>query len=70
METKRQAVNQWIRASLAFAAVVDFDRLLQDPSDETRMQAALTADGLHPNSEGYRRMEEELARLLNRRFMR
>jgi len=68
VEAKRQAVNHWIRTSRAFDVVVDFDRLLRDPSDATRMQAALTADGLHPNSEGYRRMAEELARLLRRRL--
>lgn len=70
VEAKRQAVNQWIRTSRVFDAVVDFDRVLRDPSDATRMQAALTADGLHPNSEGYLRMAEELARLLGRRFLR
>ena len=70
VEARRQAVNHWIRNSRAFDGVVDFDRLLRDPSDATRMQAALTADGLHPNSEGYRRMAEELARLLGRRFLR
>lgn len=68
VEAKRQAVNHWIRTSRAFDVVADFDRLLRDPSDATRMQAALTADGLHPNSEGYHRMAEELARLLRRRL--
>ncbi len=68
VEAKRQAVNQWIRTSRAFDAVVDFDRVLRDPSDATRIQAALTADGLHPNSEGYRLMAAELARLLRRRL--
>lgn len=68
-EAKRQAVNKWIRTSGAFDAVIDFDRLLRDPNDPTRMQAALTADGLHPNSEGYRLMAEDLAQLLNRRFL-
>ncbi len=70
VETRRQAVNQWIRTSRVFDAVIDFDRLLRDPVDATRMQAILTADGLHPNSEGYRLMGEELARLFNRGLLR
>ncbi len=57
-EAKRQAVNAWIRTSGAYDLVVDFDALLRDPSNPAVMQAALTADGLHPNSEGYRRMAD------------
>jgi lysophospholipase L1-like esterase len=66
VDAKRQAVNHWIRTSRVFDAIVDFDRLLRDPSDRTRMLAALTADGLHPNTEGYQLMAEELARVLKR----
>ena len=31
-ETKRQAVNQWIRSSGAFDAVIDFDKAVRDPA--------------------------------------
>jgi len=44
--------------------VVDFDAVLRDPSDPTVMQSGLTADGLHPNSDGYRVMADEVFRVL------
>lgn len=53
-EGKRQTVNEWIRNSGAYDIVVDLDAALQDPADPSMMRADLTADGLHPNSEGYR----------------
>jgi lysophospholipase L1-like esterase len=57
-EGKRQAVNAWIRDSGAYDIVVDFDAALADPADPTIMLAALTADGLHPNSAGYQVMAD------------
>jgi lysophospholipase L1-like esterase len=57
-ESKRQAVNAWIRNSGAYDVVVDFDAALADSSDPTIMNPALTADGLHPNSAGYQVMAE------------
>lgn len=55
-EAKWQQVNHWIRTSGAYDRVVDFDRLLRDPKDPTVIRADLSADGLHPNTEGYRVM--------------
>jgi lysophospholipase L1-like esterase len=56
-EAARQTVNNWIRTSGAFDAVVDFDAALRDPQAPTRLiEAGDTGDGLHPNEEGYRRM--------------
>jgi lysophospholipase L1-like esterase len=63
-EAKRQRVNQWIRTSRAYDKVVDFDELLRDPDDPTVMRADLTADGLHPNSAGYRLMADAVYRAL------
>ena len=34
--------------------------MLRDPHDFTLMRADLTADGLHPNAEGYKAMAEEI----------
>ncbi len=61
---KRQALNEWIRTSGTFDAVVDFDTLLQDPVDPTLMNPELSADGLHPNAQGYRVMAEAVFNVL------
>lgn len=53
----RQAVNQWIRESGAFDAVVDFDALLRDAARPIRMKAAMdSGDHLHPGDAGYKAM--------------
>jgi lysophospholipase L1-like esterase len=56
-EAARHTVNQWIRTSGAFDAVIDLDAALRDPAEPTRLHPeADTGDHLHPNEEGYRRM--------------
>ena len=56
-EVKREAVNQWIRTSNAYDAVIDFDKAVQDPSHPTRMLPAYdSGDHLHPNDAGYMAM--------------
>jgi lysophospholipase L1-like esterase len=56
-EVKRQAVNQWIRTSGAFDAVIDFDLAVRDPVHPTRMLPAYdSGDHLHPNDAGYQAM--------------
>ncbi|MER6994427.1 SGNH/GDSL hydrolase family protein [Streptomyces sp. NPDC000410] len=58
-------VNQWIRTSGEFDAVVDFDRLLADPADPDRLNPAYAyEDGLHPNDAGYRAMAAAVAPLV------
>ncbi|TXS56611.1 SGNH/GDSL hydrolase family protein [Streptomyces sp. t39] len=58
-------VNEWIRTSGAFDAVVDLDRALADPADPERLHPAYDhGDLLHPNDKGYRVMAEELAAVL------
>ena len=44
------------------AALIDFFGLLEDPAGSDRMPAPLTADGLHPSVEGYRRLGRAVAR--------
>jgi lysophospholipase L1-like esterase len=51
-EQARLAVNEWIRTSGTFDAVLDFDRVLRDPADPTQMIADLRADCYHPNAAG------------------
>lgn len=57
LEEKRRAVNEWIRTSQAYDAVIDFDNVLRDPSHPTRLLAAFdSGDHAHPNDAGYRAM--------------
>ena len=56
---KRQAINAWLRSSGAFDGVVDFDKLLQDPTHPNRMLLNWdSGDHLHPGDAGYRHMGE------------
>jgi len=56
-EVKRQTVNQWIRGSGAFDAVIDFEAALRDPSHPTQMLPVYDCgDHLHPSDAGYLRM--------------
>ena len=60
-ETKRQAVNQWIRTSKAYDAVIDFDKAIRDPSNPARMRSAYdSGDNLHPNDAGYQAMADAI----------
>lgn len=52
-EKLRQAVNQWIRSSGKFDALVDFDAVLRDPARPTRLTPAYDpGDSVHPNDAG------------------
>ena len=52
-EAERQKVNDWIRSSAEFDAVIDFDEVLRDPSHPTRFLPAYdSGDHLHPNNAG------------------
>jgi lysophospholipase L1-like esterase len=46
------AVNQFIRESGAFDAVVDFDAAVSDPADPAHRRAGLSTDSLHPSDAG------------------
>ena len=60
-EAKRQAVNQWIRTSKTFDAVIDFDAATRDPKDPKKFLAAYDAcDHLHLNDAGYKVMAEAI----------
>ena len=60
-ETKRQAVNRWIRSSGAYDAVIDFDAVVRDSSNPRRFLPMYhPGDWLHPNDEGYRAMGEAI----------
>jgi len=58
-EQDRAAINAWIRELGHFDAVLDFDRLMRDASEPTRMRADFdSGDHLHPSPAGYRAMAE------------
>jgi lysophospholipase L1-like esterase len=53
-EAARGTINDWIRTSLAFDGVIDFDAVLRDPADPTRLRPdGDSGDHLHPNERGY-----------------
>jgi lysophospholipase L1-like esterase len=58
-ETKRQALNEWIRTGKAYDAVIDFDKTTRDP-DNPKMFLPLydSCDHLHPSDAGYKAMAD------------
>jgi lysophospholipase L1-like esterase len=57
----RIEVNEWIRSSGAFDAVIDFEQAIQDPANPRRMREEYdSGDKLHPGDAGYRRMAESI----------
>jgi lysophospholipase L1-like esterase len=58
-ETARQAVNQWIRTSRKFDAVVDFDVAARDPANPRNLNPLYdVGDHLHLNPTGYRALAD------------
>lgn len=60
-EKARAKLNDWIRNSGKFDAVIDFDRVLRDPDDQLMLlPEAHTGDHLHPNELGYEMMGKSI----------
>ena len=60
-EAMRQQVNQWIRTSGRFDAVIDFDAATRDPADPLRINPAFDpGDHVHPNDAGNRAMSDAI----------
>jgi lysophospholipase L1-like esterase len=56
-EAMREAVNDWIRTSKSLDGVVDFDKIVRDPTHPTRFLPGYdSGDHLHPNAAGLRAM--------------
>jgi lysophospholipase L1-like esterase len=56
-ETDRREINQWIRTPGHFDAVIDFDRVMRDPTAPNRLLAKFdSGDHLHPSPAGYAAM--------------
>jgi lysophospholipase L1-like esterase len=61
MEEKRQRVNRFIRTSGAYDAVIDFDAVLRDPAQPTRLRAEFdSGDHVHPNDLGHRALADAI----------
>ncbi len=60
-EADRQTVNAWIRTSHEFDAVIDFDKVVRDPANPTKILPAFdSGDHLHPNDAGYKAMADSI----------
>lgn len=57
VEQVRDGVNNWMRTSGEFDAVVDFDKVMSNPADPDQLNPAYDGgDRLHPNDAGFRAM--------------
>ena len=53
-EKTRQAVNEWARTTKEFDGMVDFDEMVRDPAQPSRIRPDFdSGDHLHPNDAGY-----------------
>ncbi|XTZ19005.1 SGNH/GDSL hydrolase family protein [Micromonospora echinospora] len=58
-EATRQAVNAYLRGSTEFDGVLDFDRVLRDPAQPSRLLPAYdSGDHIHPNDLGNKAMAD------------
>lgn len=58
-EKARQTVNEWIRNSGRFDAVIDLDKALRNPTDTLKLiPIADSGDHLHPSETGHRMLAE------------
>ena len=56
-EATRQTVNEYLRTSKEFDGVIDFDRVLRDPEQPSRLLPAYdSGDHIHPNDAGNKAM--------------
>ncbi|KAL2287228.1 hypothetical protein FJTKL_05737 [Diaporthe vaccinii] len=68
-EVTRQRVNEWIRTSGRFDAVVDFDAAVRDPANETMLNPLYdSGDYLHLNPVGYVAMAQAVDLSLFEKF--
>jgi lysophospholipase L1-like esterase len=58
-ETIREAFNRWLRTSKEYDGIVDFDAVMRDPAQPSKMlQKFDSGDHLHPNDAGYKAMAD------------
>ena len=55
LEAARQEINNWMRDSKSFDALIDLDAVMRDPNDPKSLSAAAQSpDHLHPSGTGYK----------------
>ena len=60
-EAKRDAFNAWLRKSNGYDGVIDFDAVVRDPANPTKILPQYdSGDHLHPNDAGYRAMGDAI----------
>jgi len=59
-ESCRNTVNQWIRTKGNYDGCIDFDKVMRNPLDTTRLVSTYQNDGLHPDAAGYKTMGESI----------
>jgi hypothetical protein len=60
-EAKRQAINKWIRTASPADSVIDFDAVVRDPADPSKVRAEFDGgDHLHMNLAGYKAMGDAI----------
>lgn len=59
-EQCRNDVNNWIRTSGKFDAVIDFDKIMGSAQDPAKLPSSYQNDGLHPDAAGYKKMGESI----------
>ena len=59
-ELCRSTVNQWIRTKGNYDRCIDFDKVMRNPQDTTRLMSTYQNDGLHPDAAGYKTMGESI----------
>jgi lysophospholipase L1-like esterase len=61
VEAMRQALNKFIRTPGSFDAMVDFDKVIQDPAAPMQFKPGYNnTDKLHPNDAGYKAMADSI----------
>ena len=65
-EQRRQAINTWIRTSDTFDEVVDFEGVVADPAEPTKVRAGFdSGDGIHLDDDGYAAIARALGRQIS-----
>lgn len=60
-EQARQTVNNWIRTSGQFDAVIDLDAAVKNPSDQTKLLSTYdSGDHLHLSAAGYKKVADAI----------